>query len=658
MELTVNGLPPLLLSSKVQNNNYSLGFDLTNPKFEDIAQGTIHIKRSKLLWKRSAHEEILFTNYSDKDIQLEIEFVLEADFTDIFELRGAQREQRGINLETKIQENSIIFAYQGRDKMIRQSQVEFSPTPKKIDENKILFEVSLVPHDVYRIEVGICSDFTNNLSSAPHLSNSFNQIRQKNIVYFEHLDGYFCHLHSSNEHFNEWIYRSKSDLQMLTTNTEFGIYPYAGIPWYNTIFGRDGIITALQSIWLIPELAKGVLSTLANMQATEINDYHQSQPGKIIHEIRQGEMSANHELPFEQYYGTVDATPLFIVLAGYYFKATNDEVFIRSIWKNILSALDWIDNFGDVDGDGLVEYQTDDIKGLVNQGWKDSFDSIFNQKGDLAQGPIALSEVQSYVYAAKTQASMLAQYLGDFNLSHKLKIEAENLKKLFNEKFWNDRIQSYVIALDGNKKQCEVMSSNSGHCLFGKIVDDSRVAQVVKRLFDSDMNSGWGIRTISENAARFNPMSYHNGSIWPHDNALIAMGLAHYSYNDRIAELIDSFFQVSNYMDLSRLPELFCGFTKTEFEGPTLYPVACIPQAWASATVFTFIAAALGMRMDAPHKTLYFYHPFLPPSLEDLRINNLRIGNMYVDLMLSSYEGDVGINILKKSDDLQIRVIK
>ena len=654
MEMVVNQLPPLLLSSNVQNNNYTLGFDLTNPKLLNLEQGTIHINRKKILWENSFHEEITFTNYGDKPIELTVDFILEADFIDIFELRGSVREKRGDILPVEVLAHGVNFYYQGTDGIKRGTKVAFKPRPQNTSDNKMSYEFSLSPHGPHSIEISFGLEVGESLGPLP----SFYDIRQRNIQYFEKLDLYFCSIHSSNEHFNEWIYRSKSDLQMLMTHTEHGPYPYAGIPWYNTIFGRDGLWTAIQTVWVAPELSKGVLNNLAKMQATEIDEYRQSAPGKIVHELRQGEMSLSHEIPFEKYYGTIDATPLFVVLAGYYFRATNDEEFIRSIWRNILSALSWIDIYGDIDGDGFVEYKTDDVKGLINQGWKDSFDSISNQNGELVKGNIALCEVQSYVYDAKIQAAMLARVLGDFTLAHKLEVEAKNLKTKFNEAFWSDRLGSYVIALDSNKGPCEIMSSNCGHCLFGKIVDDDRVESVVKSLFQSDMNSGWGIRTLSEDSVRYNPMSYHNGSIWPHDNAIIAMGLANYNYNTEIGLLVDSFFQVANYMDLNRLPELFCGFTKTEFEGPTLYPVACIPQAWASAAVFTFIASALGLRMDAPDNTLYFYRPFLPPSLEEVWIRNLKVGDSMVDLMLSSYEGDVGINVLKKTGDLKIQVIK
>jgi glycogen debranching enzyme len=652
---------PLLLSSTVREDNAVLAVDATNPDvWRDsetvVPRGTIHVFRSKILWDKACHERLRIHNYGRVAVDFVLSIEFDADFADIFELRGMHREHRGRRLEPEITDDGLVLAYEGLDKRLRRTRIMFDPKPSRVTKSVVSCQVHLEPGENANYQWAIACEVDGHSHGA---SESYEKIMHDATAALERTRAQEPQVFAKNEQFNDLLNRSLADLHMMRTETRYGPYPYAGVPWFSTVFGRDGIITALQCLWFDPSLARGVLAYLAANQADAEKPEQDAQPGKVLHEVRNDEMAVMGEVPFRRYYGSIDATPLFVILAGAYYKRTGDRAFVESIWSNVQRALEWIDRYGDADGDGFVEYSRRSKHGLIHQGWKDSQDSVFHSDGTLAEAPIALCEVQGYVYAAKLAASSLALLLGDGTAARKLKDQAENLRRRFEEIFWCEDISTYALALDGSKRPCRVRTSNAGHCLFAGIATEEHAHRVATTLTDETSFSGWGIRTVATCEARYNPMSYHNGSIWPHDNSLIGSGFARYDLKGSAAMVLAGLMDASIFFDLHRLPELFCGFPRRPGESPTLYPVACAPQAWASGAVFLLLEACLGLDVFAPERRLVFSKPFLPQFLPQISIRDLKIGDASVDLLLTRHdEGDVGVNVLRRNGTLDVVVLK
>ena len=651
---------PLLLSTTVKEDNALLTVDLTNPDLTSdgehlVPRGTLHLCRTRFLWNGTCHERICIHNYGNSEFPLAIRIAVDADYADLFEARGQQRKRRGQRLQTLHSGEGLVLAYEGLDRVIRRTHVRCSPKPEQVAVGGLILESFVGPRSEISWELAIACEIEPRHSQ---VSLSYDQASTESECALRAARERDCHIYTSNEHFNDWLNRSVADLEMLTSETANGPYPYAGVPWFSTPFGRDGVITALEMLWVNPHLARGVLGFLASTQAAENIPERDAEVGKILHETRRGEMAALGEIPFGSYYGSVDATPLFIMLAGAYYMRSGDREFITEIWPNIQRALHWIDKYGDPTKSGFVTYDRQSSNGLVHQGWKDSQDAVFHADGTAAQGPIALCEVQAYVYQAKRAASDLARVIGDADQAETLVAEADSLRDRFERAFWCEEIETYALALDGKGQPCRVRSSNAGHCLFAGIASPERALQTAGTLLADDSFSGWGIRTIATSQARYNPMSYHNGSVWPHDNALIAAGMANYGYKQGAVRILTGLFDASLFLELRRLPELFCGFPRRSGESPTRYPNACAPQAWASAAGFLLLQSCLGLRIDAPRHRLSFVRPVLPPFLQRVEIHNLTIGNARVDITLDRHPEDVGLTVTRGDGNLEIIVVK
>lgn len=643
-----------------ENNGVVLHIEQTNPTMKDadgklLQPEDVLIHRALFLWDGVLYEKMEIYNKTDAAIKLPVRFEFNADFHDMFEVRGAQRRERGTYHPVRAEGGAVHYAYTGLDEAERRSVFALSEDPARLDDN--CAELTLfIPESEHHMLYFRAGKDTGDTRPGKAL---YDVLLNTAIDFYDDMKRGWAEVSTRNADFNRWMARNRDDLALLVTKLHTGWYPYAGIPWFSTVFGRDGIITALQLLWQNPDIARGVLAHLAKKQATETDPFYDAEPGKILHETRNGEMAACRETALATYYGSIDSTPLFILLAGEYHRRTGDIEFIREIWPNIVQALGWIDNHGDRDGDGFVEYERASATGLVNQGWKDSKDSISHADGALAEGPIALCEVQGYVYAGKKSAALMARALGHSELADGLEREADALFKAFNAAFWLDDLGTYALALDGHKKPCAVKSSNPGHLLFCGIVPTDRAAKLAATLMSPEMFSGWGIRTLGTAEKRYEPVKspegYHNGTVWPHDTALIAYGFLKYGMEDEAARLLTALFRAARHFAHMRLPELFAGFDMAENGAPQPYPTSCIPQAWAAGAESLMLASTLGIKIDGIRKTVTVEKPGLPDDVSSLTVRNLRVAGGAVGLKFSRDDnGAVSATLLSKPDDVVV----
>jgi glycogen debranching enzyme len=657
LEFAIARRAPVLLGSTVRSDGVLVAH-LGSPDIPDLAGGAldrdqIHVATTSFLWNGAWHARLAVHNYARREIQISLAVLFAADFVDVFEVRGVKRARRGAMRAPVVEASRITLGYDGLDGHARLTHFELTPAPHTVTGNHAEFIITLAPDQ--EMSIDMCAVFCID-ETPPHCD--FDQAIAQATADGSRRALQTARVDTPNELVDAWLERSAADVEMMLTQTAHGMYPYAGVPWYSTPFGRDGIITAYELLWVDPSVARGVLQFLAATQAIADEPERDAEVGKIIHEVRLGEMAALGEIPFGRYYGSVDATPLFVVLAAAYWRRTADRAALTTLWPHIQRALAWIDTYGDRDGDGFVEYVAQSSRGLVSQGWKDSFDAISHADGSLARAPIALCEVQGYVYAARRGAAELARALGFSADAQRLDTQAEDLRARFERAFWSDSLRTYVLALDADKKPCEVRASNVGHLLWSGIVDPQRALLASEALFSPTSFCGWGIRTLDASASRFNPISYHNGSIWPHDNALIAAGLARYGFKQRCAQLFGAFADASHHFDLHRMPELFCGFDRASSEGPTLYPVACAPQAWSAGSAFLFMQSCLGLAIDAPAHRVILERPYLPASIGSVTIRSLRVGDATLDLACYRHGDDVSVSLERRDGDVELAVVK
>jgi glycogen debranching enzyme len=650
---------PMLLSSTVRDDNALLTVDLTNPDFimtgqVAVLRGTLRIFRTKFLWPGICYERLHLYNFGLTAVDVPLVLQLDADFADIFELRGLRRQRRGYKLEAIVKHDGLTLGYAGLDSVTRRTFLQCSLPAVEASGSELRLAITLPPKGEAMFDLSIACESTTPASTRV----TFDQALRAAAAALTQAKSQDCEIYTSNEQFNDWINRSIADLHCMITDTAHWPYPSAGVPWFSTVFGRDGIITALECLWINPEIARGVLRYLAEVQARQVIPAQDAEPGKILHETRRGELAALGEIAFRQYYGSVDATPLFVILAAAYYERTGDIAVIESIWPNIELALQWIDRYGDVDGDGFVEYARRSPKGLVHQGWKDSKDAVFHADGALADGPIALCEVQGYVYAAKRRAAELATLLGNTARADELRRQAQTLQENFEQLFWCEDLSTYALALDGARHPCRVRTSKAGHCLFTEIASTPHAERTARTLMSEELFSGWGIRTVATSEIRYNPISYHNGSVWPHDNAIMAYGLGRCGRREAVLKVLGGLFDASLFVDLHRMPELFCGFPRRPGEGPTLYPVACAPQSWAAASVFMLLQACLGLSIRGSPAQISFSYPVVPTFLQEVQIRHLRVGQGSVDLLLRRHADDVSISIDRRAGDIEIFTVK
>ncbi|MGU7773914.1 amylo-alpha-1,6-glucosidase [Burkholderia sp. MR1-5-21] len=646
--LTFGGRAPSLLSGATSADNASFTAHLTNRPLPPLGghetpEGVIHIERTRVLADNVLYEALTLTNYGASEAEVPLSLSFTADFKDMFEVRGTHREARGAIAEPSLDAGAgaVRLRYDGLDRVERTVSVQFSPEPDALSVNRADYTLTIAAQACVSIYVTVEATVGPSHGDSPACGR--NALRTALVAVHREMRARretMARVRTGNPLFNAWLDRSLADLGLLTTHLDTGPYPYAGIPWFSTPFGRDAVITSMQMLWLQPSLARGVLRFLAAHQARETSAFRDAEPGKIMHEFRKSEMAATGEVPFALYYGGVDTTPLFVVLAGAYLEQTGDDALIDELWPALERAIQWVSDKCDRNPYGLLDYQRTSERGLANQGWKDSHDSVFHADGRFPDGPVALVEVQAYACAAFDAMAECSRRRGHAADATRYSLRAKLLREQVEALFWMPEASFYGIALDGHGELCRVLASNAGHLLAFGLPDAARGAAVADVLGSTLFQTGWGVRTLAAGQPRFNPMAYHNGSVWPHDNALAARGLARYGDKAAALNLLGALFEAAVSFEM-RLPELFCGFPRRRGEPPTAYPVACLPQAWAAGAPFMMLQACLGVSVDTARHEVRVERPALPEGVDWLRIDGLAVGDDSVSLTFRRVDGQV-----------------
>ncbi len=633
-EINIDDVPLSLLSSRTEEG-YAGSFLYTNPQTANLEQQKISIQREivllDLVWER-----ITIENYDNRPVSFSLNIKYKADFADMFEVRGLNRASRGERMVpvSSLDNQSVFLAYKGIDGVLMETHVEFlGMRPSSVDDGNVSFDINMEARQTLSFESCICTILGGNVSVRQTLEKDFGSAKELSDYRFNNWKKDVVKIESDNDLFDLSLSRGWSDIYILRQSTPKGYGLAAGIPWYCALFGRDSAITALQMLPFAPRLARECLEVMAAYQGQTTDDFTEEAPGRILHELRLGELARARSIPHTPYYGTADATQLWLILFCRYIEWTADLDFARDMWPHARQAIQWLDHMSEQNG--YVTYKRTHNQGLENQGWKDSGDSVMYVDGTLGEPPIALCEVQSYTYAARTELSRIAEYLGHKQMAKDQRDKAKQLKTAFQKDFWMAKENYLALALDKNLKQIGAISSNPGHCLSSGILDEKKAQSVANRLMEPDLHTGWGIRTLASSNARYNPISYHNGSIWPHDNALIAEGLRKIGRVDAVITLMKEMFEVAQSQADFRLPELYCGFKRKNGSAPISYPVSCSPQAWAAGSMFALLQLCLNMQPDAVNRRLNIIEPVLPDWLENVTIKGLCVGQARVDLSIS-----------------------
>jgi glycogen debranching enzyme len=657
LEVRLQGHRPIILNAGVSEDAVQAAADLTNP---DVALGpqvllpgrSLRIARRLTVHAGQLYQQLLVEAFQREPLDLTLTLHFAADFVDVFEIRGHPRERRGRVLAPVVDRSDVRLAYQGLDGVTRTTTLAFDPPPERLDETAAEYRLTLVPGARAELTLVVTAAVQAAPAPPPPALGYGEALRRRRAV-TGRLEG--ADVTTNHDLFTVWVERSRRDLHLLLTETPDGFVPYAGIPWYVAAFGRDALITALQVLPFEPAVAAGTLRFLARHVGRADDAFTDQEPGKIIHELRRGEMAACREIPFIPYYGSVDATPLFLILLAEYWKWTADLALARALWPTAERVLAWMQQAAESNG-GYLAYARRSPRGLANQGWKDSHDAIMHASGHLAEPPIALAEVQGYQYAALLAAAEMAEVLGIPERGPALRERARRLRDRFEADFWLPDEAYYALALDRARQPCRVIASNAGHLLWTGLVSDSRAHIVARRLMADDMFTGWGVRTLASRERLYNPMSYHNGSVWPHDTAIAAVGMRRYGLTEPSLMLTTGLFEAVLQFENMRMPELFCGFARVDGYGPTHYPVACSPQAWAAGVVFMLIASMLGLTPAAADNQLTLNRPRLPGWLSWIEIRGLQLRNSRITLRASQGHDGAAIEMLARQGDAELVV--
>lgn len=654
-EIFLNDVPLSLLSSDLQRG-YSARFLYTNPQLPEIPQQHITVERElvlhELLW-----EQVTIQNFGKADYDLRFEMKFHSDFADMFEVRGLNRQDRGQRmLPSNSPDRSAIFlAYRGVDNVLLETVIKFfGKSPDEIHDGAAIFNIHLPVRSSVQFAFCIANKMDGKAITEPAPGMGFFPAKQAAESSFQQWRQDEAQVKTDHHVFNLSVERCFNDFYILRQETPKGFGIAAGLPWYSSIFGRDSAIAANQALPFMRSMAKESIEVLAAYQGNKLDSYRAEEPGKIMHELRLGELARCSLIPHSPYYGTVDATQLWILLFCNYFKWTGDFDFARTLWPQLRAAVEYLDRAAEA-GNGYIRYSPTP-NGLHNQGWKDSDDSIMCANGKLLDAPIAVAEAQAYLYSARLELASVADLLGHGPLASKLRADAESLKKMFRQDFWMPDQQFVCIALDGQNNKADVISSNAGHCLWTGILGLDEANAVADRLMQREMHSGWGIRTLSRNTVAFNPVSYHNGSVWPHDNAIIGEGMRKLGRINDMMKIMDGIAQVSMVDEEHRLPELFCGFDRNDDQRPIEYPVSCSPQAWAAGSLLHMLTACLNFQPDAANQCLKLVEPALPEWLGVITVRGLKVGNAELDMQFEWQHGNTYAKILRKTGKLKVIV--